>query len=65
MTYLTCTCCGLVVYARANYLPLEHCPRCLARERTAPPMRISEYPPNRPEPRAQRTVAETDSPRVR
>ncbi len=44
MSYLNCPSCGLSVRLRADYLALEHCPRCLARRRVASVMYVSERP---------------------
>jgi hypothetical protein len=41
MSYMNCPRCGLKLRLRASFLAVEHCPRCLARSRTAVPMLIS------------------------
>ena len=33
--HLNCPRCGLTIRPRAEWLAVEHCPRCLARRRTA------------------------------
>jgi len=44
---LHCPRCRLTIAPRAGWLAIEHCPRCLARERT--PVRLSaSHPPGAP-----------------
>jgi hypothetical protein len=38
MTYLHCPRCRLAIRRRADFLTLDHCPRCLARTATAVPL---------------------------
>jgi hypothetical protein len=33
MAYLNCPSCGLTVLPKADWLAVEHCPRCIARRR--------------------------------
>jgi Zn-finger nucleic acid-binding protein len=41
MTYLTCPSCRLSLRTRFASLPVEYCPRCLARRRTAVALRYA------------------------
>lgn len=38
MTYLHCPRCRLAIRRRADFLTLDHCPRCLARTAIAVPL---------------------------
>jgi hypothetical protein len=40
---LRCPRCGLSIRPRASWLTIEHCPRCIARDRT--PVKLLSYPP--------------------
>jgi hypothetical protein len=42
--YLNCPRCGLTVRPRADWLDVEHCPRCIARRREAVRMFASALP---------------------
>jgi hypothetical protein len=44
MTYLSCPECHLSIHVRFASLTLEHCPRCIARRRTATPLLRSPEP---------------------
>ena len=42
--YLNCPRCGLSIAPRAEWLQIEHCPRCLARSRTLVELFASTLP---------------------
>jgi hypothetical protein len=42
--YLNCPRCHLSLRPRVGWLTVEHCPRCLARERVAVPLFASRLP---------------------
>ena len=42
--YLNCPRCGLSIVPRAEWLRVEHCPRCLARARTVVELFVSPLP---------------------
>jgi hypothetical protein len=44
MTYLNCPRCGLTIRPRPASLVIEHCPRCIARRRTAVRLIASTLP---------------------
>jgi len=44
MQYLNCPSCGLTIRPSADWLTVEHCPRCLARRRTRVAMVASPAP---------------------
>jgi hypothetical protein len=44
MLYLSCPRCGLTVLPSADWLTVDHCPRCLARRRARVPMAASPAP---------------------
>jgi hypothetical protein len=48
MTYLNCPRCGLTVRPRPASLVIEHCPRCIARRRTAVRLVASTQPADKP-----------------
>jgi len=48
LIYLNCPDCGLTVTVRAPWLMLDHCPRCMARRRTAVRLRAGARPANKP-----------------
>ena len=41
MPYLHCGRCGLQIKIQAEYLRMEHCPRCLARSKALMPLVLS------------------------
>ena len=41
-SFLNCPRCGLSLRPRASWLTIEHCPRCIARDRTA--VKLFSYP---------------------
>jgi hypothetical protein len=41
MAYLHCGRCGLEIRIQATYLTIDNCPRCVARNATVVPMRLS------------------------
>jgi hypothetical protein len=41
-SFLKCPRCGLTVNPRASWLTIEHCPRCIARDRT--PVKMFRLP---------------------
>ena len=43
--YLNCPRCGLSMVPRADWMGIEHCPRCLARSRTLVELFASPLPP--------------------
>ena len=44
MPYLSCPDCGLTLLPKADWLAVEHCPRCIARRRTRVSMSASATP---------------------
>jgi hypothetical protein len=44
MLFLNCPRCGLTITPRAAWLSVRHCPRCLARSRTAVELFSSRLP---------------------
>jgi hypothetical protein len=42
--YLNCPRCGLSIRRRAEWLTVEHCPRCLGRSRIAVELFVSSRP---------------------
>ena len=44
MQYLNCPACGLTILPSADWLTVDHCPRCLARRRTRVAMVTSPAP---------------------
>ncbi len=53
MTYMNCPRCGLTVQARAHYLIVDRCPRCLARRRKLVQMEPVEATQDPPRPAAE------------
>jgi hypothetical protein len=43
-TYLNCPRCGLSIELRSQWLAVQHCPRCIARARTAVKLFSSTLP---------------------
>jgi hypothetical protein len=41
-SFLECPRCGLSIRPRASWLTIEHCPRCIARDRT--PVKLISFP---------------------
>ena len=44
MTYLNCPHCGLTIAPKADWLAVEHCPRCIARRGVLVTMFASSLP---------------------
>jgi hypothetical protein len=44
MTYLNCPQCGLTISPKADWLTIEHCPRCVARRGTLVTLFTSSLP---------------------
>ncbi len=44
MQYLNCPACGLTILPSADWLTVDHCPRCLARRGTRVAMATSPAP---------------------
>lgn len=58
--YLNCPQCGLTIAPKVDWLVVEHCPRCLARRRTAVRLFASTLPAR--ELYATELIPDTDPP---
>lgn len=59
--YQQCPRCALILHPRANYLTLDHCPRCLARAHRAVELVEREAREPRPYRTGRRAHAQRDS----
>lgn len=48
MLFLNCSHCGYSIRPRAEFLWIEHCPRCLAKRKVAVPLRRIREPAHSP-----------------